>query len=131
MNLLLRDARVAASFANVLHIGFRRNERENFRRDQVVVKDNIGCLQQTQRFDRKQPRIAWSRAYQIYFTNLAHTVARPAGQKSSRSLQRSETCNLSPKMLTLQRRRPFVKEVIQWIETPNGRRRPSRMLPRP
>ena len=72
VDLLLPDSFAAAPLAHVLNLGGRRNQSQDFGRDQVVVQHDVGRPEQPQRFHRQQFGIARTRAHQVHLT--VHTV---------------------------------------------------------
>src|SRR5258708_4729068 len=69
----LQDFLFPAALANVVNLSGGRNQLQYLGRDQVVVQNRFGALQQPKSLQCQQLRIARSRAYQINFSLQAPT----------------------------------------------------------
>src|SRR5579863_9787306 len=67
IDLFLTNTFAAGTLPHTMKLGRRRNETQNLGRDQIVVKHNLGALQQAQSLHCKQLRITRPRTHQVDF----------------------------------------------------------------
>ena len=91
VDFFLSDALFPAALANRAKLRALRNQPEDFRSDQFVVQHDIGCLQHSQRFQRKQLRIARPRAHQKYLT--LHEVSPLAADAAAKAPRLANSCS--------------------------------------
>jgi hypothetical protein len=63
MNLVLRNASLSAALPNALSVNAFWNQLQNIRRNQVVVKNDICRLEQSQSLNGQKGRITWPGSY--------------------------------------------------------------------
>jgi hypothetical protein len=89
VDFVLGDGLCAAALADVDDFGARRGELENGLRDEIVVEDHVGGLDEAQRLDGEQVGIAGAGADEINFAGgntaglpcrVSRKLARGAGQ---------------------------------------------------
>src|SRR5579859_3796342 len=84
MDLFLSEQFLAAAFADVDHLGIRRDQAQNFTADQRIVKHRVGSRQQSHGLHGEKFRIPWPSADQIHLSHYA--PPRPArGRRISRT----------------------------------------------